>query len=131
MGRTFKKSEGYTEKDFLHFGYDHIETGIQILKNGQPGQFDSGGYLIHLGLELILKAWHLHSFDSFKDVHKIQLLIKELSISNLSEENLKTIDMIDKFFLLRYPRAVEGPIAIGVKLQKRGKSELDALNLLI
>lgn len=111
--KKFRKQDGYIEKDFLHFGYDHIDTGLEILNNGEPCQFDSAGYLIHLGLELILKAWHLHSFDYFTDIHDLNSLIDNLSIGDLSKENLDTISMLNKFYLLRYPRAVEGPIEIG------------------
>lgn len=57
MTKNFKKDDGYLEEDFLHFGYDHIDTGLDLLKSGELGQFDSAGTLIHLGFEQILKAW--------------------------------------------------------------------------
>lgn len=109
--RIFKKADGYKERDFLHFGFGHYETGLILLNHHFT--LDSAGYLIHLGFELILKACHLHAFDQFTDTHDLHYLTTEIGIRGLSGENLNMIEQIDKYYLLRYPRSVEGPIEIG------------------
>ncbi len=110
--KIFYKKNGYLEKDFLHFGYDHIDTGLTLLKEGLPYQFSSAGYLIHLVLELILKAFHIHEFGKFSVTHNIGCLFKSLN-KKLSAEDQKALKLIDQYYLHRYPRMVEGPIEIG------------------
>ncbi|CAM4446257.1 MAG: hypothetical protein LEGION0403_FIIPPAGN_01179 [Legionella sp.] len=113
MIKNFKKEDGYLEEDFLHFGYDHIDTGLDLLKSGEPGQFDSAGTLIHLGIEQVFKAWHLHYFNIFSNTHNLIELTELLTKIELTEQFKGTLEMLDKYFLLRYPRRVEGPIEIG------------------
>jgi HEPN domain-containing protein len=113
MMKNFKKKDGYLEEDFLHFGYDHIDTGLDLLKSGEPGQFDSAGTLIHLGFEQVLKAWHLHYFKEFSNTHNLIDLTNLLTEIKLTEQFKNTLEMLNKYFLLRYPRKVEGPIEIG------------------
>ncbi len=111
--KYFKKEEGYLEEDFLHFGYDHIDTGLDLLKTGEPGQFDSAGTLIHLGFAQVLKAWHLHYFNQFPNTHNLINLSGLLADIKLTEQFKSALQMLDKYFLLRYPRRVEGLIEIG------------------
>ncbi|CDZ77304.1 HEPN domain protein [Legionella massiliensis] len=113
MTKNFKKDDGYLEEDFLHFGYDHIDTGLYLLKSGEPSQFDSAGTLIHLGFEQILKAWLLHYFKEFPNKHSLINLVNLLPEIKLNEQFKCTLEKLDEYFLLRYPRRVEGPIEIG------------------
>lgn len=117
MSRKFKKEDGYKEEDLLHFGFDHIDTGIELLKNGHHGSFDSAGYLIQLGLELVLKSCHLHILGFFKDEHNLNTLINGLKengcVFTFETKEKELINTVNDFYLLRYPRRVEGSIEIG------------------
>lgn len=53
--RKFKISDGYSVGDFLHYRFDNI-AAAELLLGTNARYFDSGGYLAHLGLELLLKA---------------------------------------------------------------------------
>ena len=131
MSRKFKKEDGYTEKDLLHFGYDHIDTALALLKNAHYACYDSAGYLLQLGFELILKAWHLHEISYFKDVHDLNKLITELKDEGCSIDfdgnEQKTIDTISEFYNLRYPRRVEGTVEIGSEQAIEFENLLDSL----
>ncbi|HIF0232766.1 TPA: hypothetical protein ACXYK5_002693 [Legionella pneumophila] len=122
MTKIFKKEDGYLEEDFFHFGYDHIDTGLDLLRSGEPGQFDSAGALIHLGFEQVLKAWQLYYHESFTNIHSLINLTTSLSEIKLTAQFVEILEMLDKYFLLRYPRRVEGAIEIGnddvVKIEK-------------
>lgn len=113
MTKKFKKSDGYLEEDFLHFGYDHIDTGIDLLKSDQHWQYDSAGTLIHLGFEQVLEAWYFHYFKKFSNIHNLIRLSNSIPEIKLTKQFQNTLEMLDKFFLLRYSRRVEGPIEIG------------------
>lgn len=112
MSRRLTKDAGYLESDMLHFGYDHIDTALTLIKNADPACYDSAGYLLQLGFELILKAWHLHEFTYFKDTHELNNLIAKLRQHKckieFSEEQKKTIIEINNFYNLRYPRRADG-----------------------
>ena len=116
----FCKKDGYTEKDLLHFGYDHIDTGLALLKNAHHACYDSAGYLIQLGFEIILKAWHLHEFECFEDTHDLNYLVNKLRDNGceitLDTKETKTLTTIDSLYKLRYPRRVAGPVGIGSEL---------------
>lgn len=118
MSTRFTKDDGYLESDMLHFGYDHIDTALTLIKNSNPACYDSAGYLLQLGFELILKAWHLHEFAFFKDNHDLNNLITKLRQHKckieFSVEQRIIINEIDNFYNLRYPRrAIGDTIEIG------------------
>ena len=56
MTNKFSKEDGYLESDFLHFGYDHIDTALSLMNDDNSDSYDSAGYLLHLGFELLLKG---------------------------------------------------------------------------
>ncbi len=131
MKSKYTKEEGYLESDLLHFGYDHIDTALFLINEKDPNRYDSAGYILHLGFELILKAWHLHAFSFFKDTHKLEDLINKLRQNGykieFKEREAKTIKIINKFYNLRYPRRVEGPIEIGADMFDDIQSILESL----
>ena len=132
MSRKLTKSAGYLESDMLHFGYDHIDTALGLIKNANPACYDSAGYLLQLGFELILKAWHLHEFGFFKDTHELSNLIAKLKQHKckleFTKEQEQTIKDINNFYNLRYPRRAEGTtIEIGSDQIKEFEELLDLL----
>jgi HEPN domain-containing protein len=106
MPRTFRVSDGYSIADFLHYGLDNIAAAKLLLKTNAR-YFDSAGYLAHLGIELLLKAWHLHVFGQFEEGHKITVLWRQLQAQdqslNLEPKHMEILNKIDSYFALRYP----------------------------
>ncbi|MGA8146906.1 MAG: HEPN domain-containing protein [Gallionellaceae bacterium] len=113
--RQFTEADGYNVKDILHFAVDHLESA-RILFRSSSNCFDSAGYLSHLGLELLLKAWHLHQFKLFENKHcLVQLysgLKPYLNGKPFSKEQEGLLQKLDSYYELRYPRQHE-PIEIG------------------
>src|SRR5436190_23698313 len=66
--RVFLRSDGYTERDLLQSATDHLASARRLFEGG-PRCFDSAGYLSHLGIELILKAFLLHRDGEFPGEH--------------------------------------------------------------
>lgn len=105
VGRTYTRENGYKEEDLLRYAADHL-TAAEILFDRGPSLFDSAGYLGHVAIELLLKAWHLHAFDKFTATHSLKKLYKGLKRVGLSldVEALRTLKLIDMYAQLRYPR---------------------------
>ena len=104
---TYNRDNGFNESDLLHYGYDHIDLGIDILKNScYPGYYASAGYLLQLGSEIVLKAWILFLHNEFKDIHNLTCLCKEISALNeiLDNYDIEILKLLDKFYTLRYPK---------------------------
>jgi len=114
--KTYNENDGFTVEDMLHFGYGHIDAAC-VLFNDDAAFFDSAGYLAHLGTEALLKAWHLHLFDQFKNSHNLTTLYDELKVHDnkidIGEKNEDFLRELDAFYSLRYPRMKEGPIEVG------------------
>lgn len=128
--KIFTKENGFTVEDMLHFGYGHVDTAFALFKDDAVF-FDSAGYLGHLGTEVVLKAWHLHVFSQFKNVHKLVILYDELKSHdnkiNLGTKNETFLKELDGFYSLRYPRKKEGPIEVGSDMVKQFEELLDSL----
>ncbi len=116
MARIFSsEKDGLAACDFLHSGLDHM-TGAQVLFKSDPSHFDSAGYLAHMAVELLIKAWLLEVAGQFEGIHNLQALYGELEKSHgaapLSEEHRKVLVMLDQFEQLRYPNRKQ-PTEIG------------------
>lgn len=98
----------------LQFGIDHISAGFQLMRT-RPDYYDSGGYLIHLGLECVLKGWWLEIDGQISSEHSLPKIAKrlpDLDYSNLPQNLRITIDKVNLFQHLRYPNLIN-PIEIG------------------
>jgi len=115
MARTFTEADGYSVRDLLHFGVDHLESARILFSQG-ANCLDSAGYLSHLGLELLLKAWHLHQFKAFEDKHNLLVLYGSLKPHldgpPFSREQEELLQRLDTYYELRYPRQHD-PIETG------------------
>ena len=107
MTRKFNRSKKLNAKYLLHFGYDHLDAVKHLLQQKNVRYFESAGYLISLGFELILKAWILHIHKEFPNTHRcIDLfeLIKSADGSiSISPTDLKILQDISVYSDLRYP----------------------------
>lgn len=115
MPRRFTTADGFKVRDLLHYGCDSISAARHLLKSS-PSYFDSAGYLAHIGVELLLKAWHLEAFGYFTDTHKLQKLWEPLAalpdVKPLSNRSVRALAVLDAYEHLRYP-ASNSPIEIG------------------
>ena len=102
-----------------------------MVKNAHHGCYDSAGYLLQLGFELVFKAWHLHEFGFFKNTHDLVKLIEELKSNKCSIEfdsnETETIKTVNCFYSLRYPRRAENVIEIGSDQVERFEVLLQSL----
>ena len=113
--RIFRVSDGYRVNDFLHYGFDNL-SAAELLFNTNARYFDSAGYLVHLGIELILKAWHLYAFEQFEEGHHLPKLWETLQQDDkqlhLDDESTQVLSTLDEYFTLRYPNPPM-PLEIG------------------
>ncbi|WP_366141901.1 HEPN domain-containing protein [Propionivibrio sp.] len=61
----------------LHSSLDHLRAAESLFQ-ASPLFFDSAGYLAHISVELLLKAWLLHSAGKFSGIHGLRDLYAEL-----------------------------------------------------
>jgi HEPN domain-containing protein len=104
--RKFTLQDGYSSKDLLQYGIDHLACANQLLQK-HPRAYDSAGYLAHLGIELIMKAILLFTQGYFTDTHDLLLIYKDLSSLRkkwiLPKKHIETMFLVNNFFKLRYP----------------------------
>jgi hypothetical protein len=111
----------YNEIDLLHLGRDHFHTGQFLLssyairltaENHEEliTTLDSGGYLVHLGLELTLKAFTLNISGEFEDIHKLETLVEKSGMD--LKKYSKLIKEIEKYYYCRYGKDKENTIIL-------------------
>ncbi len=109
--RVFKRQDGFEPKDFIHSGLDHVNAAEKLFETN-ASFFDSAGYLIHMGFELLLKAWHLEAFGEFCGIHSLKDLVEKLRAKgqqlNLSDEENEVLKVADSYGELRYPDPSHG-----------------------
>ena len=115
MPRIFTTADGLVPVDLLHSSVDHLKAA-QKLFDSSPSFFDSAGYLVHLAIELMLKAWLLHSAGEFKGHHGLRDLhtdlVREHSARNLTAGESDTMTLLDRYSDLRYPNRND-PVEVG------------------
>ncbi len=111
--RVFKKSDGFKPDDLLKFAIDHLRSA-NLLFDRNPICFDSGGYLSHLGLELILKSILLSQSGEFPAIHDLKRLYKIAKKSGykLEKNEEDILKKINQFYYLRYA-SPKRPVEIG------------------
>ena len=113
--RIFSIKDGHVPSDFLHSAVDHL-TAAQALFETNPSHYDSAGYIAHIGVELLLKAWLLELAGEFKGVHKLEALYSVLAVKHgapqLTHEQTALVQTLDRFEQLRYPNRKQ-PTEIG------------------
>ena len=113
--KWFSRDDGFTERDLLLFGFDHLASASLLFTKGGPGQLDSAGYLCHLGFELILKAVLLSISNQFPDDHSLPNLVGRIEAAGwtlqLKPEQGNFLENLNQYYELRYPNR-ESPISI-------------------
>lgn len=104
MARTYTAEQGYVSVELAHCGLDHM-TAAGLLFESDPGHFDSAGYLAHLGVELLLKAWLLEANRKFEGIHGLAslyaVLERECGAPSLDEQQTALLVVLDKYEQLR------------------------------
>jgi len=118
MGRGKRKYsviDGYTSKDLIHYGIDHLIGANYLFKLGHRA-YDSAGYLAHLGVELIMKAILLFTQGHFTATHDLWSIYTDLSSLrkkwNLPKKHIDTLKFLNIFYELRYPK-LKKPVEVG------------------
>ncbi len=92
--------EDCAPEDLLQYALDHIDAAELLIKTDLRF-LDSAGYLAHMGIELLLKSWILHISDSFKGIHELIELFKQLksleSAPVLSNREMQTLNYLSNF----------------------------------
>jgi len=109
-------NKDFNAEDLLKSGIDHISSAEYLLVSKDPRMYDSAGYLAHIGIELMIKAWLLHANSEFEGIHPLRDLFEQLKESvpalHFSETEHQTIDYLSNFVELRYPNKIR-PVEIG------------------
>jgi len=117
MARVFTaENDGVVAADFLHAGRDHMTAAKLLFESDDPSHFDSAGYLAHMAVELLLKAWLLEVAGEFEGIHNLQALYdvlqKKYGVSPLDDDQQGVLRILDQFEQLRYPNP-KRPTEIG------------------
>lgn len=115
MVRVFAPKDGVVAVDLLHCGLDHLDAA-KALFGSNPSHFDSAGYLGHIGVELLLKAWLLHVTGEFEGIHSCTVLferiMQECAAPKATDEHLAALVLLDQHESLRYPNR-KAPTEVG------------------
>jgi HEPN domain-containing protein len=115
MAKKFTKTDGLEPADIVHCALDHL-SAAQFLFESNPIHFDSAGYLAHLGVEMLIKAWLLESVGEFEGIHNLQrlysTLIEHRETEILGGIKLEILQKLDKYEQLRYPN-LNTPTEVG------------------
>ena len=124
---VFKASDGFKSDDLLKYAIDHLRSA-NLLFDRHPICFDSGGYLSHLGLELILKSILLNKHGEFPAIHNLKKLydIAKKSGFELKKTEEEMLMKVNQFYDLRYANPKK-PIEIGDEDWKTIESAANSL----
>lgn len=115
MVKKFLKEDGWSTTDLLQAARFHLASA-EVLFEESLFYYFSAGYLGHLGIELILKAFLLHFTGHFPNEHDLQKLMNQIqSVKKdlrLDADHSKILAHINQFKSMRYPEPKD-PIEIG------------------
>jgi hypothetical protein len=111
MVKTFTANHDMTAKDLALYGMDHIDAGLKLFTN--PIHLDSGGYLIHIGFECLLKGWWLELQGTISAGHDLNAIANKISdLQTLPTDIQRILELVNDFGQLRYPNH-QNPIEVG------------------
>lgn len=137
MGRRgltiFSVKDGVHADDLLRCGFDHLRAA-ETLFGGSPSYFDSAGYLSHLGVESLLKAWLLHITGEFEATHSCKKLYKALvrkcDAPALIEDQKEVLRILDRYEALRYPNR-NAPTSVGTEDWGKIQNLIEEINQML
>ena len=113
--KEYTAADGVLVEDLLHYGIDHISTAEHLFKQS-ASYYDGAGYLSHMGIELLLKAWLLHLNGRFPQTHKLVELLAQIKkvvpTLEFTKDGGRTIAYLELYEQLRYPNQ-NFPIEVG------------------
>lgn len=108
--KWFSREDGYTERDLLQSGLDHLQSAsalFQLAPHLGPWCLDSAGYLCQLGFELLFKAILLDAEGRFPGVHSLGDLASRVRSAGIeldfSPDQMDLLRVLSRFYELRYP----------------------------
>src|SRR5262245_20420759 len=111
--RKFTAAEGYTVAALAHAANDHAVSAMRLFEGSSSQLLDSGGYLAHLGIELLLKAGLLQVAGSFPNDHDLLVIFARLREVmpglQLADAEMETLRLVNGFCRLRYPHPAGMP----------------------
>lgn len=105
----YKAADGYIPHDLYVFGVGQYAAAMYLFHapDRQGHYLDSAGYLGHMALELLLKAWHLSVAREFPQTHSLRSLWAKLEewgkAPALTNDQRAVLRVFDEFEELRYP----------------------------
>lgn len=81
----------------------HFVSAELLFNSGMPFTYFSGGYILHLSIELALKALCQYKNHEFKATHILRQLIKQVKPLEFDEDDLTLLNELDMLYNLRYP----------------------------
>src|SRR5438445_6467993 len=115
MRGEFTAADGYTTRDLVTYARDHMASA-RVLFQKSFHCYDSAGYLSHLGIELLLKAFLLHHTGRFPGEHDLGCLLRLVQEHDptitLSDAEQGLLSQEDPFNFRRYP-VPTNPVPIG------------------
>lgn len=100
-----------TAKDLSLYGMDHIDAGLKLFQN--PIHLDSGGYLIHIGFECLLKGWWLELQGTINEGHDLNVIANKIpDLQSLPTDIQQILSVVNDYSKLRYPNH-QSPVEVG------------------
>lgn len=116
MRKEYRAEDGFQTLDLLHASRDHFISSEKLFKLGEIEYLDSAGYLAHLSVELLLKAFLLHKTGAFPETHSLKGLIGQVVVhfpaakqKGVNYGYRSILISLDRFYELRYPNRGKSP----------------------
>ena len=106
--KVFLKVDGWNEKRLFEYSKRHLVAARVIFENQDTEVYIlsvfSGGYLCHLGIELLLKGCWLFEKGFFENEHDLHKLAKKIDFLNFNDKQKVYLSNIQLFNEMRYPQ---------------------------
>lgn len=113
--KIFRATDGFNSVDLLKYSRDHLRAA-ELLFSSHYLYYDSAAHLVHLSLELLLKAALLHRDGEFEAEHRLGRLLGDLKRGNeslvISAAGERTLLMLEEYEGSRYPNPTN-PVDVG------------------
>ena len=113
--KIFRATDGFDSVDLLKYSRDHLRAA-ELLFGSHYLHYDSAAHLVHLSLELLLKAALLYRDGEFEAEHRLARLLAELKRGNaslvVSAVGERTLLMLEEYEGSRYPNPLN-PVDVG------------------
>ena len=112
--RTTYTAADASSLELIKYGRDHVNAATLLLKSKNLMLYDSAGFLVHLGVELFLKAVLLEYSGVFPNEHNLVKLSNKINASAtiIPDDKINELKWLDALWNLKYPN-LKNPTEIG------------------